>query len=136
MQIEIHASTKFIIIFIISIIIIIIIIIIISLIQLFALADLMPIFTHKVSHNKLPKVCGFIVHLLCFQKPALSYTFTFFLTCSVFGTISPLPICYFLFFFFSKFPNPVSTNLIHNLKPSLIYELSLEVLFSAVVLCL
>ena len=71
--------------------------------------------------------------LLCFQKPVLSYNFTLFLTCSVFGTISlSLPICpfaffYFLFYFFSlsNYPNPVSKNLIRNLKPSLIDKLSL-----------
>ena len=40
-----------------------------------------------MSHNKWPKVYGFIVHLLCFQKHGSFYTF-----CSVFGTLtSPLP---------------------------------------------
>ena len=68
------------------------------------------------------------------QKTVLSYTFIFFLTCSIFGTISiPLLICHS---FFIKSPNPVSTNLICNLKPSLICDLSLAVLFSAVMLCL
>ena len=33
-------------------------------------------------------------------------------------------------------PNPLSTNLIRSLKPSLIYELSLAKLFSAVMQCL
>ena len=89
----------------------------------FALADLIPIFTHKASHNKLPKVYGFIVHLLCFQKPVPSYTFTIFFTFSSSHLFFP-------------FPNPISTNLIRNLKPSLIYELSLVVLFSSVMLCL
>ena len=46
------------------------------------LADLTPIFTHKVSHSKWAKVYGFIDHLLCFQKPLPSYTFTFFFTFS------------------------------------------------------
>ena len=41
-----------------------------------------------------------------------------------------------LFFSLSNHPNPVSTNLIRNLKPSLIYKLSLAVLFSAVMQCL
>ena len=67
----------------------IIIVIIISLIQLFALADLMPIFTHKMSHNKWLKVREFIVHLLMFSKTC---TFLYFyilshLTCSVFGLL-------------------------------------------------
>ena len=44
---------------------------------------------------------------------------------------SSLPICHFLYQTPSK---PVSTNLIRNLKPSLIHELSLAVLFSAVIL--
>ena len=85
-------------------------------------------FTHKASHNKWTKAYGFIVHLLSFQKPASSYFFTFFLTCSVFGTMSlPLPTCHFLkiFCLFSS-PNPVSTNLIGNLRSSLINELSLS----------
>ena len=77
------------------------------------MADLIPIFTHKVSHSKWPKVYGFIGHLLCFQKPAPCYTFTFF-----------------------TLPNPISANLIHNLKPFLIYNLSLVLLFSIVILCL
>ena len=48
------------------------------------------------------------ISYVCFQKPVLSYTFTFFLICSVFGTISlPLPIChFFFFFFFFKSPQP------------------------------
>ena len=47
-----------------------------------------------------------------FKKTVLSYTFTFFLTCSVFGTIPPpsfspyLPVCHF--FFFIKSPQPRS----------------------------
>ena len=57
------------------------------------MADLIPIFTHNASHNKWQKIYEFIVHLLCFQKLVRSYTFTFFLTCSVFGAIIlPLPI--------------------------------------------
>ena len=50
-------------------------------------------------------------------------------------------ICIVLYFYtlshllFSSL-NPVSTNLIHNLKRSLIYELSLLTLFSVVMLCL
>ena len=40
------------------------------------------------------------------------------------------------FFSLSNRPNPVSTNLIRSLRPSLIYELSLAVLFSAVMQCL
>ena len=48
-----------------------------------------------------------------FKKPVLSYTFTFFLTCSVFGTISlPLPICHF----FSLSNPPVAAD------PILIYQ--------------
>ena len=48
-----------------------------------------------------------MVHLLCFQKLALSYTSTFFLTCSSFGTISLLlPIGLFAFFVFIKSPQP------------------------------
>ena len=43
----------------------------------------------------------------------------------------PLPIPHFF-----PSPNPISTNLIRNIKPSLIFELSLGVLFSAVMLCL
>ena len=118
----------------IKVIIIIITFIIFSLIWLFALADLIPIFTHMASHNKWPKVYGFIVHLLCFQIPAPSCTFTFFLTCSVLGTIS-LPISMqHIFFLFQMPPDPVSSNLIFSLKPSLIYELSPSVLFSAVML--
>ena len=69
------------------------------------MANLILIFTHKASHNKWPKVYGFIVHLLCFLKNCTFYTFKFFLTCSVFGTISlPLPICPFATFFFIKSP--------------------------------
>ena len=64
------------------------------------MANRIPIFTHTANHNKWPKVYGFIAHLLCFQKPVLFYTFTFFLTCSVFGTFFlPLPICPFAFIF-------------------------------------
>ena len=50
----------------------------------------------------------YFVHLLCFQKPVLSYTFTFFLACSVFEVISlHLPICPFAtFFFFIKSSQP------------------------------
>ena len=51
----------------------------------------------------------FIVHLLCFQKPVLSYTFTFFLTCSVFGTIPHPPSTFAhlpLFFLYQITPNP------------------------------
>ena len=49
------------------------------------------------------------------------YFFTFFFTCSVFGTISfPLPSCHYFTILFFKSPippyNPVSTNLIHNLN--------------------
>ena len=40
------------------------------------------------------------------------------------------------FFSLSNHPNPVSTNLIRNLKPSLIYKLSLAVLFFVVMQCL
>ena len=44
------------------------------------------------------------ISYVCFQKPVLSYTFTFFLICSVFGTISlPLLICHFFFFLFFFF---------------------------------
>ena len=44
---------------------------------------------------------------------------------------------FFRFFLFQiSTPNPVSTNLIHNLKLSLIYELPLAVLFFAVMRCL
>ena len=32
-----------------------------------------------------------LLSISCFQKPVPSYTFTFFLTCAVFGTISPPP---------------------------------------------
>ena len=74
-------------------------------------------FTHEASHNKWLKVYWFIiVHLLCFKKPAPSYIFTFFATC------------------FFPYPYPDSSNLIHSLKPSSIYELS--PVFSVVMLCL
>ena len=54
----------------------------------------MPIFTHKASRNKLSKVYEIIAHLIYFQKSVPPYTFTFFLTCSIFGNLSlflPLP---------------------------------------------
>ena len=83
-----------------------------------------------------PKICTFLYFYI------LSHLFSF-------GTISlHLPICPFAFFFYfflilfiylylfiyfilSNHPNSVSTNFICNLKSSLIYKLSLAVLFSA-----
>ena len=49
---------------------------------------------------------------------------------------SPSPFAHVPFFSLSNNPNPFSANLIRNLKPSLIYEVSLAVLFSAVMQCL
>ena len=49
------------------------------------------------------------ISYVCFQKPALSYTFRFFCICSVFGTIPiPPPSCqFFSFFSFSNLhPQP------------------------------
>ena len=48
----------------------------------------------------------------------------------------PSPFAHVPFFSLSNNPNPFSANLIRNLKPSLIYEVSLAVLFSAVMQCL
>ena len=75
------------------------------------MTDLIPIFTQKASHNKLPKVYGFIVHLLVFKNLYFPILYILlFLTCSVFGTISLpllLPICPFAtFIFLIKSPQP------------------------------
>ena len=52
-----------------------------------------------------------IVLLLYFQKPVPSYSFTFFLTCSIFGTISlPLSIRHFFPFPQSRFHRPYSQS--------------------------
>ena len=97
-------------------------------------------FTTKAS---LTKFYGFMVHLLCFQKPLLSYTFTLFLTCSVFGTISlHLPICpvvflsfyffyFILFFFFIKSPQPC----FHKSYPQSETFLNIRVVPGSVVFC-
>ena len=49
---------------------------------------------------------------------------------------SPSSFVHLPFFPLSNHLNPFSTNLIRSLKPSLIYELSLATLFSAVMQCL
>ena len=51
---------------------------------------------------------GLLLISYAFKKPVLSYTFTFFPTCSVFGAISfPSPLAHLpLFFFFIKSPQP------------------------------
>ena len=79
----------------------------------------------------------FNIHLQCFQKPVLSYTFTLFLTCSGFARISlSLPIYPFTFFFFIKSPQPCFHKSYPQSKTFLIIELSLANLFSAVMQCL
>ena len=70
------------------------------------MADLIPILPIKRVITNDQRFMGLfcpspMFHLLCFQKPVLSYTFTFFLACSVFEAISlNLPICLFATFFF------------------------------------
>ena len=89
-------------------------------------------FTNKATHNGWPKVYGFIVHLLYSQKPVLSYTFTLFLACSVFGTISfPLLICPFAFFSFIKSPQPF----FHKSYPQSKTFLNIRVVPSKAVFC-
>ena len=95
------------------------------------LTDFLPIKQVRTNYQRL---IGLLPISYVF-KNLPSYTFTFFLTSSVFGAIShPLPIRHFspknlpLTLFF--------TNLTHNLRHCLICDLSLAVLFSAVMQCL
>ena len=87
-------------------------------------------FTHKTSHNKW-RFMG-LLSISLFSKPVLSYTFTFFCFWPVQfleqipSPYSPSPFAHLLIcHFLSNHPNPVSTTLTRNLKPCLIYELSL-----------
>ena len=102
--------------------------IIIIIILAFCNGRLTPIFTYKASHNKWPKVYGFIVHLLCSSPSPMS------ISISISYKNLHLPIFLHSFSpvqFLEQFPspsatffpspNPVSTNLIRNLKPSSIY---------------
>ena len=94
----------------------IMIVYVIIIIQLFALADLIPIFTCKVSQQMTKGLW-----IYC-TSPMFSKTCT--------SPFLPLPLSHPFF----PSPTPISTKLIYNLKPSLIYQLSLVVLFSAVIL--
>ena len=97
---------------------------------------IIPIFTHKVSHNKWPKVYGFTVHLLHFQKPVHSYTFTFFLTCSVFLTffhpsLPHLP----LFFSLSNLTRPPPQTRFYKPYPQSKTFLNIRAVPSSAVFC-
>ena len=104
----------------------------------FALADLIRIFTHKTSHNKCPKVYGFIIHLLCFQKTCtflyfyiISHLISF---CNNFTPPPHLPNCLFEAFsivpasFFYVLSTWVTLKLIFHYEHILLFKPLLSLL--------